>query len=61
MIQFDIDIKKNLCISDMRTFVLDQIKEYGTPLRWSIAELTASDDNNSSKLKIEATIIIQAQ
>ena len=58
MIQMDIEINQNLLISDMRSYILDEIKKIGSPLRWAITAVTHNSHNNSSQLRIEAIIII---
>ena len=58
MIQICIDIKQHLLISNMRSLVLDEIKQFGFPLRWAITDVIRNSYDNSSQLKVEAIIII---
>ncbi|WP_320663833.1 hypothetical protein [Prochlorococcus sp. MIT 1223] len=44
---------KGLSISDLRGFILENLKEYGDPLRWAITQ------SSETHLKVEAIIIIQ--
>ena len=59
MVQLDLDISQNMFMADIRSFVLDNLKGQGEPLRWAITDWIRSKNNNSYQIKIEAIMIIE--
>ncbi len=58
VLQLDLKWKSDLPLERLRPWLLDQLKEYGEPLRWAIVQIEPSDSAGlRSKLKIEAVVI----
>ena len=52
MLELELSRPDYLALSNLRSWVLDKLNEHGKPLRWAITEA------NSSRLKVEAIVII---
>ena len=48
-----------ITILELRPWILGQLKEYGTPLRWAITEVQPNKDKTSaSHIRVEAVLIV---
>ena len=56
-LELEIEWPMGLPVSDLRTFILDKIKAYGDPLRWSISHSISSEKSECfRKMIIEVAI-----
>tara|TARA_Y100001968_G_scaffold7176_1_gene6167 strand:+ start:493 stop:675 length:183 start_codon:yes stop_codon:yes gene_type:complete len=59
MVEVDIYFPDNLSVLDLRTLILDKLKESGEPLRWSITNVITSDyDNSVRQLRVESILLV---
>tara|TARA_Y100001968_G_scaffold312148_1_gene334978 strand:- start:10402 stop:10563 length:162 start_codon:yes stop_codon:yes gene_type:complete len=52
MIELELNKPKDVSLLNLRRWILDNLKEYGDPLRWAITGV------NKSTLTVEAILII---
>ena len=56
-IELKLEWPNKVQISNLSTFVIKKLREYGDPLRWAITNISSSD--GLRKLNIEAVVIIK--
>ena len=47
---------------ELRHLILDKLNKYGSPLRWSIVDISIDNEKNVSReVKVEAVVITQEE
>ena len=49
---------ETLLIQDLRGYVVDELRNYGEPIRWAITSISSSELGSTRQLNIEAVVII---
>ena len=49
---------ETLLIQDLRSYVVDELKKFGEPVRWAITSISSSEPGFVRKLNVEAVVII---
>ena len=58
-IELELQLPEDLPLRKLRPWLLDSLKEYGEPLRWSITSAeTFLADKSICQLKVEAVVIL---
>ena len=57
-IELDIDWPYELCIVDLRKYILSKLREFGDPLRWAITSVTTPSEKKIQIISIEVVLII---
>ena len=58
-LELNIEWPESVPLSNLRGYLVNKIKEFGEPLRWSISDIVHSEKSDFSRqLKIEAVVII---
>ena len=58
-LELQLDWPETLLIQDLRSYVVDELRKFGYPLRWAITSISASCDPRCIRqLNIEAVVII---
>ena len=57
-LDLQLDWPEALLIQDLRIYVLDELRNFGNPIRWAITSISPSKPGCSRKLNIEAVVII---
>ena len=59
MLEVDIFCPDDLSILDLRALIIDELKQSGEPLRWSITNVITSDDDDSVRqLTVESILLV---
>tara|TARA_Y100001968_G_C18686338_1_gene404834 strand:+ start:38 stop:265 length:228 start_codon:yes stop_codon:yes gene_type:complete len=57
-IELELDWPSELSLSDLKNYILSNLKDYGEPLRWAITSLTTQSGRKKQIMSIEAVLII---
>ena len=57
-LELQLDWPETLLIQDLRIYVLDELRNFGNPIRWAITSISPSKPGCIRKINIEAVVII---
>ena len=58
-LELQLDWPETLLIQDLRSYVVEELRNFGDPIRWAITSISASSEPGCTrKLNIEAVVII---
>ena len=57
-LELKLDWPETLAIQGLRSYVVEELKKFGDPIRWAITSISASESGCTRKLNIEAVVII---
>ena len=58
-LELQLDWPETLLIQDLRSYVVEELRNFGDPIRWAITSISASSDPACTRqLNIEAVVII---
>ena len=57
-IELELDWPEELCVFDLRNYILSKLMNHGIPLRWAITSLTKSGGQSMQKISIEAVFVM---
>ena len=58
-LELKLDWPETLLIQDLRSYVVEELMNFGDPIRWAITSISASSEPGCNrKLNIEAVVII---
>ena len=58
-LELQLDWPEKLLIQDLRSYVVEELRKFGVPIRWAITSISASSEPGCTRqLKIEAVFII---
>ena len=59
-LELQLDWPETLLIQDLRSYVVEELREFGNPIRWAITSISASSEPAvcTRQLSIEAVVII---
>ena len=57
-LELQLDWPETLLIQDLRSYVVEELRNYGYPIRWAITSISSSESGCKRKLNIEAVVII---
>ncbi len=61
MLQLDFYWPHGISVFELRQWLLDQLKEYGEPLRWAITDIRhCAESKGFRELKVEAVLIVDS-
>ena len=59
MYELDIIWTEKSSILELRSLILDNLKKHGEPLRWSIADVTSTNNDTFERiLRVESILIV---
>ena len=58
-LELKLDWPETLVIQDLRSYVVEELRKFGDPIRWAITSISASSEAGFTRqLNIEAVVII---
>ena len=58
-LEVQLDWPETLLIQDLRSYVLEELRKFGDPIRWAITSISASSEPRCTRqLNIEAVVIV---
>ena len=57
-IELAFDWPSELCIFDLKKYILSKLIEYGEPLRWAITSVTTHSEKQIQIISLEVVLII---
>ena len=58
-LELKLDWPETLVIQDLRSYVVEELRKFGDPIRWAITSISASSEpGRTRQLNIEAVVII---
>lgn len=58
-LELKLDWPETLVIQDLRSYVVEELRNFGDPIRWAITSISASSEPGCTRqLNIEAVVII---
>ena len=57
-LELQLEWPETLLIQDLRSYVVEELKKFGEPVRWAITSISSSEPGCTRKLNIEAVVII---
>ena len=58
-LELQLDWPQTLLIQDLRSYVVEELRNFGEPIRWAITSISASSEPGCTRqLNIEAVVII---
>ena len=55
-VDFYLDWPVSITIFNLRRFIIDNLTKKGRVIRWSIVDITASEDSSKKKIRINAVL-----
>ena len=57
-VELDLDWPPELSVFNLKNYILSELIEYGEPLRWAIASVTAHSEKKIQVISLEVVLII---
>ena len=58
-LELKLDWPETLVIQDLRSYVVEELRKFGDPIRWAITSISASSESACTRqLNIEAVVIL---
>ena len=57
-LELELDWPETLLIQDLRSYVVEELRNFGDPIRWAITSISPSKPRCIRKINIEAVVII---
>ena len=59
-IELNLEWTSELCLYDLKDFILSKLFEYGDPLRWAITSVKSTSDKKIQIISVEAVLIMNS-
>ncbi len=57
-LELQLDWPETLLIKDLRCYVVEELNNYGDPIRWAITSISFSESELTRQLNLEAVVLI---
>ena len=57
-LELQLDWPENLLIRDLRSYIVEELRNFGDPIRWAITSISYSEDGCPRQLNVEAVVTI---